>query len=463
MKHQNFLLLATTAATFAVSNSAMAAGFAVSAQSAYGMGNAYAGNAAVASDASTVLTNPAGIFELDKPVFGVSAAITVSDVDFTDRGTRTNPLFGSELVDAPGGRNTNLSETPVTPGLYYARQINDKWAIGFGLNVPYGTSSEYDEDWVGRYHAVESSVTAIDFNPTVAYRVNDKVSLGGGISIQRVSATLTNKLDSGATCELVALQTGAPAGTCAAIGLQPNDQSLDSDVELDGTGTKVTFNLGVLFKPREGTKIGVAYRHGADHELDGDATFEVNPSLSALLSNAPAPRFLDNTGTEIAADLPATLDLSVAQMVHEKVELLGTLKWTGWSSFDELTSDFDSPAQPDSSLPFDWEDSVTVSAGFNYDFNNKLTLRAGLSFDETPIPNAQVRSPRGATNDRYWYSIGGTYTFSDKISASFAATHIEIDDTPIDNTGATTGSPTLRGEYEFDVNLFAVQLNWHFI
>lgn len=463
MRHQKFFLIAASTAALTVSQSAMAAGFAVSAQSAYGMGNAYAGNAAVAKDASTVFTNPAGMFELENPVFGLSAAVTATSVDYNDRGSRLSPLFGSEPISGPA--SSSLSGSPVTPGIYYARKLNDKWAVGFGINVPFATSSEYDEDWVGRYHAVDTAVTAIDINPTVAFRLNDKVSIGGGISIQRASALLTNKLDSGATCELVALQASAPAGTCDALMLEPNTQALDSDVELDGSGTQVTFNIGALFKPREGTKIGIAYRHGTQHELDGNATFTLTPALAGLLAqgDAPGPRFLDNTGSTISADLPATFDFSVAQAVNNQVELLGTLKWTQWTSFDELTSTFDNPAQPDSALPFGWEDTITASAGFNFDVSNKLTLRAGFSFDQSPIPNPRARSPRGAANDRYWYSAGGTYNFSKKISASFAATHIQIDQSAIDNTGTTTGSPTLRGTYDFDVNLIAFQLNWHFI
>jgi len=474
LRHQKFLLIAASTAALTVSQSAMAAGFAVSAQSAYGMGNAYAGNAAVASDASTVLTNPAGIFELDKPVLGVNVAITSTGVDFADKGSRTSPLFNADPVSVSGDGSTSLSSANPSPGLYYARKLNDQWALGFGLNVPFATESSYEDNWVGRYHAVETEVTAIDINPTIAFRINDKVSIGGGISIQRATGRLTNKLDSGATCALIYFQNGVPPAACAAEppngpALVPNDATRDSTVELDGDSTEITFNIGALFKPKEGTKIGVAYRHGSQHNLKGNTKFILDPGLAALIRPpgedpvAPGPRFLDNSASALSADLPATLDLSIAQMVHEKVELLGTLKWTQWTSFDVLTTTFDNPEQNDTALPFAWEDTVTASAGFNYEVNNKLTMRAGFLYDQSPVPNPRARSPRGAANDRYWYSVGGTYSFSSKISINFAATHIQIDQSAIDNTGETTGSPTLRGTYDFDVNLIAFQFNWHFI
>lgn len=465
MRHQKFFLIAASTAALTVSQSAMAAGFAVSAQSAYGMGNAYAGNAAVARDASTVLTNPAGIFELDKPVFAVSGALTASKATYTDQGSLLNPLFGAgDLAVAEGvGTGKSTSQNSPSPGLYYARKLNEKWALGFGFNVPFATSSDYGENWIGRYHAVETAVTAFDINPTVAYKINDKVSIGGGISIQIANAVLSNKLDSGATCLGISSAAGLPLQNCGAIGLNPNDPSIDSNVELEGSGTQVTFNLGVLFKPREGTKIGVAYRHGTQHELEGDATFTNTPALGAFVGAFPeGSRPLQNTGTTISADLPATLDFSVAQMANEKLELLGTVKWTQWTSFDTLSSSFDNPAQADSSLPFNWEDAVMLSTGLNYTLNDKMTVRAGFAYDQTPIPNPRARSPRGPANNRYWYSFGGTYNFTNRLSANFAFTHIQIDESAIDNPGGP-GNPTLRGSFEFDVNLLAFQLNWHFI
>jgi len=461
LKHTKFFCLAATTAALTISQSTMAAGFAVSAQSAYGMGNAYAGNAAVARDVSTVITNPAGIFELEHPTFGIGVSLTATASKFTDKGTRTFALIGAEPVDAPRGANEGISGNNPSPGVYYARVLNDKWALGFGVNVPFASSSEYDDDWIGRYHAVETSVTAIDLSPSIAYKVNDKFSIAGGLIIQSASALLTNKLDSGTTCVLVTAQAGAPVNTCGDSGLQVNDQSRDSNVEVDGSGTELSFNIGALFKPREGTRIGIAYRHGTQHSLEGSTDFTVDPVLGGILA-AGGSTFLSDTGSAVAADLPATLDLSVAQMVRSNVELLGTVKFTQWSSFDELTTTFDNPEQDASSLALDWEDTVTISTGFNYSVNEKLTLRAGFSYDQSPVPNPRARTARGPANDRYWYSAGGTYSFTKKLSVSFAAVHIQIDQSAIDNTGST-GSPTLRGTFDIDANLLAAQLNWHFI
>lgn len=460
------MLVAVSATALGISQASLGAGFSVSAQSAYGMGNSYAGNAAVASDASTALTNPAGMFELkNRAQFAVSGAFTASSSDYTDQNSLTNPLFGAEPIGLEDGvgPNENVSGVAASPGIYYARTLNDKWAVGFAFTVPFATSSDYGDDWIGRYHAVETQVTAFDINPSFAYRVNDKVSLGGGLSVQVATALLTSKLDSGATCLGIASQAGIPVTSCTDIGLFPNDPTIDTDVELDGSGTQLTFNLGALFKPRDGTKIGLTYRHGANHSLEGDAVFTATPALDGFLAAFPEEsRALQSTGTTISADLPAVFDVSIAQQATEQLELLATLKWTQWSSFDELTSAFDNPAQPDSGIAFNWEDAVMISGGANFTVNEKLTLRAGLAYDQSPIPNPSSRSPRGPANDRYWYSVGGTYDFTPRVTANFGYAHVAIDESAIDNSG-NAGNPTLRGSYEFDVNLFAVQLNWNFM
>jgi len=467
LRHKKYLLAAASAAALGGSQSVMASGFAVSLQSAQGLGNAYAGSAAVSDDPSIAFYNPAGIFELDAPSFGVSAGLTAAGTEYTDRGSLIFSGFGAAPVALePGvGPNENIASNGVSPGIYYARTLSNKWAVGFAFTVPFATASEYDDNWIGRYQAVETSVRAFDLNPSVAYKVNDVFSIGGGISVQFADALLSNKLDSGATCLGIVTAANLPVTTCSDLNLTFNDPSADSNVELDGSGTQVTFNIGALIKPREGTKIGLAYRAGADHELEGNATFDLTnaPGLAAFIGMSPegmAP--LQNTGSTISADLPATFDVAIAQQVTNKLELLGTVQWTQWSSFDQLTSSFDNPAQPESALEFQWEDTFFVSGGLNFDVSEKLTLRAGLALDQTPIPNPTFRSARGPTNDRFWISLGGSYNFNKSLSAHFGYTNLSIDDSAINNPGSA-GNPTLRGEYEFEANLFALQINWNFI
>ncbi len=448
--------LAGTAAILAAP--AHGGGFALIEIGASGLGNAYAGASAVSADSSTVWFNPAAMTDLDGAQFTVAGHVLATDTGFTDRGSRVSTLFGGGPVG--GDPTVSTGGTTFIPNLFYTRHLNSNISYGLGITVPFGSATEYDDDWTGRYQSLESGVQVIDVNPTIAYRLNDKVSIGGGISLQLMSATLSSAIDSGAVCASIEAGGQAPAGTCAGAGLIPGVLANDSSAVIEGTSTGLTFNLAALFKPQEATRIGVAYRHSLDHTIDGDADFDINPVLAPLVD--PSPAFVDG-GAEAEANLPPTLMVSVAHQATNKLQLLGDITWTGWSSIEEIRIVFDNPAQPDSPTPLQWEDALRFSAGANFQFNDKLILRGGVALDQEAIPNANFRSPRVPGNDRTWLSFGLGYEISPRISLDFGFAHLMLDETPIDNNVLdAAGSQVVRGLYDSSVNIVSAQFNWNF-
>lgn len=439
--------------------SAHSAGFALIEVGASGMGNAYAGASAVSIDSSTVWFNPAGMTELDGAQFSIAGHVLSTDTTFTDRGSRVSTLLQGGPVDGDG--SVDIGGATFLPNLFYTRHLNNKLSYGVGITVPFGSSTEYDADWTGRYQSVESGVQVIDINPTIAYRLNDQVSIGGGISLQIMEATLGSAVDSGAVCASIeSASDQVPDGTCISSGLIPGMLATDSAAVINGDSTGITFNIASLFKPQESTRIGVAYRHSLDHTIEGDADFDVNPALAPFVANSGL--FIDG-GAEAEANLPAQLSFSVAHETSEKLQLLADLTWTGWSSIEEIRIVFDNEDQPDSPTPLRWEDTLRVSAGVNYKMNSKLTLRGGLAFDQEAIPSPNFRSPRVPGNDRTWISFGAGYNISPRVSFDFGFAHLMLDETPIDNNvldGA--GSQVVRGLYESSVNILSAQFNWNF-
>ncbi len=445
----------------AVSEASIAGGFALIEQGASGLGNAYAGAAAVSEDASTVWFNPAGMSEIkEKQLLAAGHVIGVNS-EFTDRGTTLNNSFGGIPVD-PNFATASTEDAGITsfiPNLYYVHPLKNGVTLGVGFSVPFGNSSEYDPAWVGRYQATESAVAAFDVNPSISYIVNENVSVGAGISVQTFTASLGSAIDSGATCTGLASQGVVPIDACQAAGIGvAGRQELDGSADIEGDSTAVSFNVGVLLKPRPGTKLGFAYRHSIDHDLDGTGDFTNNPAFDQVFG--PTPLFND-VPASAEARLPPTVMFSAAHKATDQLELLADATWTGWSSLQELRIVFDGP-QPDTFNTLAFEDVWRFSAGFNFAYSDQLTIKGGVALDQEAVPSAELRTPRIPGSDRTWLAVGFGYQVNQRIGVDVGFTHIMLDDTPLANVSETPGGTTLRGEFETNANILSAQVTVQF-
>jgi len=185
-------LVAILAAVFVVVCGAAlvsAAGFAVTERSVKGLGGAFAGGAA-AEDASTIYYNPAGMTRLTGSQLDLGASVIAYSFQLTDNGSTT--VTGQTLS---GGNGGDGGTTKAIPLLFFSQDISDDLKIGIGVTVPFGLGTEYDADWVGRYHTIKSDILTLDINPSVAYRIHNMLSIGVGVSMQYVDAELTNAID----------------------------------------------------------------------------------------------------------------------------------------------------------------------------------------------------------------------------------------------------------------------------
>lgn len=453
-----------------LSQFASAGGFGLIEHGASGLGNAYAGASAVSADSSTVWFNPAGMSEITGRDVAVALHVLRTDTIFTDEGTALGPALGS--TDVSGPETANPGTLALLPNFYYVAPVNNRWKYGLSIGVPFGSSTEYDPDWRGRYTSIESGINVVDINPALSYKISDKVSIGFGISLQQLSAELSNAVDSGAVClgAIDSLNPSYTAADCFNEQLVPGNVETDSFAEVTGDSTGFGFNLGALFLPTDSVKIGVSYRHTVDHTLDGDADFTVNPALRALLdgntndSQAATSALLTDTPASAEVTLPATFSVSGAWQFNEKLELLSDLTWTGWSTFDELRVEFDNPVQGDNVSLQEWEDVLRFSAGVNYQYSPKTILRAGYAFDEEAIPGPDRRTARIPGNDRTWLSLGLGYRVSERFSYDIGYAHLFLDQTPIDNQNleAGGGGTVVRGVFDSSVDILSAQLNWKF-
>lgn len=422
------------------SGGASAAGFALIEQSGSGLGNAYAGGAAAIDDASVQFFNPAALTEI------AGTQVSMAGHYIMPRGNISN----ASVTRSPGnisytGTIDDAGVNGFVPNFYYARDLNPSLKFGLGISVPFGLSTEYDESWIGRYHALKSAVETVNINPALAFKLNDRLSLGAGVSAQYIKAELTSAVDSGSFL-----------GT-------PGNQAVDSYAYVKGDDWSYGFNLGLLYKPMDAMRLGAAFRSSIKQNLQGEATFTRSAAFNALLNAINSTAFT-TTAASADIDLPASISLSIAHGFTPQIEIMGDITWTQWSNFQELRIDFANPAQgADAVTTENWNDTYRYSVGVSYKLNDRIKLRTGLAFDETPVPDAQHRTPRIPDNDRTWLAFGLTHAHSSNLSMDVGYAHLFVKDSTIDNT--TEGAPfryNIKGNYENSVNILSAQLNYKF-
>lgn len=384
-------------------NLAQAAGFALIEQNASGIGNAYAGQAAAATDASTIYFNPAGMTYLPDRQVVMAGHLIKPQAEFS--GTST----------IGGGTGGDAGSLAFVPNAYFAFRLTPDVHLGVGMNAPFGLKTEYDPTWAGRAQAIKSELKTINLNPSIAWKVNDALSLGAGLSLQYAEATLTN---------------------LSAAGL----------VTIKGDDYGWGFNLGALWKLGEATRLGLAYRSEVDYTLEGNVTFSGAPGL-----NGPVTA---------DATMPDSASLSLFHKLNESWDILADVTWTGWSDFDELRIVRTSGALV-GLTPENWRDTWRYSVGANYRYNEKLTLRGGVAFDQRAASDA-FRTARIPDEDRTWLAFGGQYRLSSKMVIDVGYAHLFVRDALINKSEAGPPASVLTGSYDASVDILSAQMTLNF-
>lgn len=377
-----------------------AAGFALIEQNASGLGNAYAGQAAVAEDASTVFFNPAGMSRLAGRQIVVAGHYIQPSAKFS--GT------SSPFVAANGDE---AGMPALVPNAYYTMELAPGIGFGLGLNSPFGLATEYEVPWAGMTQALLSEMKTYNLNPSLSWRINDRIALGAGVDWQRITAELSSY-----------------------------NPLLPGVVAMKGDDNSWGWNAGVLFSLDEDTRIGLAYRAEIEHNLEG----RISP-----------------VGHPIVADvtLPATVSLSVFRRLTPEWDVLADLTWTGWSSFDELRIRHAATGATLSLVEENWDDAWRASVGVSYRASDNLVWRFGVAYDQSPIPDAAHRTPRIPDEDRTWLALGAQYRLSDRSAIDVGYAHLFVADAAIDH--AENGLK-VSGRYDNAVDILSLQFSHRF-
>jgi long-chain fatty acid transport protein len=418
-------------------NEAAASGYALREQSAVGQGTSFAGATARADDPSFMFFNPAALGYLA----GYQAALVGSYIRpeaNVDSGTATRAaIFGNSPIAGTLGGDAALDA--FVPAVYSSAQLSPELAIGLSVTSPFGLVTKYDTDFIGRYHALTSTLRTFNVAPTISYRPVPWFSIGASLQVQHAYSRISSAVDFGA------------AG--AAFGLVPG--SRDGRATVRGDDIAVGWTVGAVWEPQDGTRVGLSFRSALFHKLEGDGYFEGAPP-------GPLANSVNFRNTDVRAKLttPEMLSLGIAQRVGARWTLLSDLSWTNWSRFRELRVDYASGRAPYVSEQ-NWRDTWSLALGAEYQATEALRLRAGVAYDQSPARDA-YRTPRIADSDRYWLSIGASYRVLRNVELTAAYTHIFADDAKVRLRDQGPGTNDfLRGNldlnYSASVDIVAVQ------
>ncbi|MGP1664968.1 MAG: OmpP1/FadL family transporter [Rhodanobacter sp.] len=466
---------------------ATASAFQLKENSAKSMGRAFAGSATAGGDASVVVNNPAAMTDLK----GTYLQADVTAINFSTKFSGS----GTDVLGRPlsGGNGGDGGTTLPVPALFFATQVSDRVHVGAGLSVPFGFQTEYDKDWVGRYHGVKSKFQSMDATLSASFDLSDTFTLGVSAIAQKTSAELTSAVNynavglkvqqgigaqtaagvaqiraaaaAGQIPPLVAatmIQQAVQKGQAAAAGVAAaTPVGADGFARIKGDDWAYGWQVAGYWKLTPNDKLAFNYRSEIEHKLEGTGNFTTTPGYDALLAN-PAlsgsiPPFQHTTGT---ADFttPAVISASYWHQA-EKFGLGIDLAYTKWDVFQDLTVKYGNPAQPDTSEPYNWRNTIYASIGGDYYLNDKLTLRGGIAVDSTPT-YLGTRSPRVPDSTRKMASVGLGYQASENFELNVSYAHIFVNHAHVDITSGT--GDTLVGNFDDYGNLLSMSVQYKF-
>lgn len=402
------------------SGALFANGLSLNEQSASGAGTAFAGRASSALDASTVFGNPAGLSKLEgKQVSGgfamVKANVEISRVD----------------TNAPGTSKGDMVPLASVPFAFFAMPIDEKWNFGLGMYVPFGLISDYEKSFQGSSHGQYSKVAVMTLQPTLSYKITDRVAVGFGPTLNKIDGKLTNTL------------------------LTRGSNRPDTLINIKGDDTALGYNIGLMVDLSEQTTWGITYHSKVDYTLEG----------RTKVYNAPLPVNGEYKAT-LDFTTPESVDTSISHKLDDQWTLHGGLTWTRWSRLESIAAKnqgVPSALQGQFGVlreELKWHNTWAYSIGASYQVNPHWVLRTGFALDQSPTTN-EYRTVRIPVGHRKILTFGTGWQASDNLTIDLAYAYIRENTAGV-NQQASALRPAYRATYRNSAHGFTGQATWNF-
>ncbi|MBL0628170.1 outer membrane protein transport protein [Aeromonas jandaei] len=368
-----------------IAGHAHAAGFQLAEQSATGLGRAFAGEAAIADNATVLGRNPGAITRFKQTALSGGIIYLRPDVNIEGRvNDRLITVTGSQPTADKPADAMDVAGDAWIPNFYLVTPINDQLSAGLSISSQYGLGIEMPKGYSAGHFGNVSDIKTAELGGALAYQFSPLLSAGFGISLIR--------------------------GEGEVGGTFPHQNKIAK--HLEGTGNEVGWNVGILLTPSEQTRIGMTYRNGVNMKLKGNA----------IGINSSTGQTFQDTGY-LVLPLPATAELALYQQLTGKLVLHSSINWTDWSKFVALDASLDHQGEMHIKEE-NWQDSLRYSLGVSYQLTPQWQLRSGLAYDQSPVPAAN-RTISIPDADRLWYSLGMGYQYSKALSIDVGITFID--------------------------------------
>ncbi len=409
MRSRLFLIVST----LLISANIFAGGFQLNEHGAraLAMGGAFT---SVANDASAIYWNGAGISFLKGTniVFGASFIAPSSK-------------FRGVTPDVTEYRGKNLLFYPVH--FFATTQLSDKFSVGLGFTTPFGLGTEWDENWVGKYLAIETSLQTFIVTPVISYKPIESLAISAGFVYSFADVLITRKNP-----------------------LQPIFAS-DAFIHLEGNDMfAYGFNAGIMFKPTKCISIGASYHSEVKYEFEGTATSTGPDQVAASLPKG-----------DIKAELstPQNIAGGIALDISSRVKVSADFQYVGWSSYDTLAVTFVETGVVSAS-PRMYEDSYIIRLGGSYKANDQVTFMGGVYYDKNPVSNEYL-NPSLPESNRIGLSFGIEAQLFENLSVQGSYLFIRGKQLTITDSKEiyTSGNGTFNGTYNTSANIFGLSFN----
>lgn len=403
------LLKPSAIALLLIASHTHAAGYQLAEQSATGLGRAFAGEAAIADNASVLSRNAAAMSRFDQTAFSGGVIYVRPEVNINGK------------VDSQSAAASDIANDAWIPNAYLIMPLNEQWRLGFSATSYYGLGVKMPDNYSASHFGNVSNIKTVDVGTALAYQVTPLLAVGAGLSVTYGEGEVGGSLT---------------------LPPQLGSHTLVSHVE--GEGAELGWNLGLLLTPSAQTRVGLGYRHGIDLKLKGDA---INLGKH-------------ETG-HLVLTLPATAELALFHQLSDQLALHGSVNWSDWSQFSGLTAILDNAEVMDFKAGY-MKDSWRYSLGMTYQFTPQWQLRSGLAYDQSPIP-ADQRSMTIPDSDRIWYSIGVGHQYSKALSIDLGITLLDGKKVEVTKSKDVVAYVSrLNANSEGDAWLAGAQLNYLF-